>query len=179
MSYSIERELEWNQITLRSESGVAYKILMTETAEDSNIWFLDLILMSDSNKPNAKEIYQTVGKVFEVLTEKDGLLESKNIKEIVSIIQADDKDEMEKKTKVFTRWIRSPWTFEIHRNPVIDILGRANKIYLNKNIIHMKKTEVVEKNIVVNNNFKFCFNCGTENKGFKFCPNCGTNLKQA
>ena len=116
---------------------------------------------------------EVIRTIYHLVEEKGYTLEGVRQK------MKNNKDEMEKKTKVFTRWIRSPWTFEVHRNPVIDILGRANKIYLNKNLIHMKKTDVVEKNTVVNTNVKFCFNCGTENKGFKFCPNCGQNLQQA
>lgn len=177
MAYKINRELEWNQFQITSDSGVSYRIGLSETLHDSKIWLLDLVLIS--GKPNISEIYKTMGVVYSVLTEKNGILENRNITEIVSIIQGNDRDEIDKKTKVFTRWIKKPWTFDVRVNPVVEIQGKAKKIYLNTNVIHMKKTEQVEEETEVVSDIKFCFNCGIENKNYKFCPNCGQKLQQA
>lgn len=178
MAYKINRELEWNQIAITSDSGVTYRILMSETCDGSNLWILNLSL--ESGEPSASEIYKTMSTVYDVLTEKDGILERNNVTEAIAMIQANSREEIDKKTKVFTRWIRNPWSFELIRDPVVDIQGRANKIYLKTNLIHMKKTgeyNHTEKDLI--NNFKFCFNCGFENKEYKFCPSCGTNLQQS
>jgi hypothetical protein len=177
MAYKINRELEWNQIQITSDSGVSYRIGLNETVYDSKVWIMDLILLS--GKPSTSEIYKTMGVIYDVLTEKNGLLERSNITEVVSIIQGNNRDEIDKKTKVFTRWIKKPWKFDVKVNPIIEIQGKSKKIYLNTNVIHMKKNEQVEEKIELISDVKFCFNCGIENKNYKFCPNCGQNLQQA
>lgn len=177
MSYKINRELDWNQIQIQSDSGVTYRIGLNETVPDSNIWILDLVLIS--GKPSTSEIYKTMGVVHDVLTEKNGILEIRNITEIFSVIQGNNREEIDKKTKIFTRWIKKPWTFIVSSNPIIEIQGKSKKIYLNTNIIHMRKTEEIEEKLELTSNVKFCFNCGIENKNYKFCPNCGQNLQQA
>ena len=173
MNYTIDRTLEiCNVIDIKSEN-VEYKIVLVETAPGSKLWTITLALVSGT--PNKKDIYNTIGTVSKILLEKGGLIEKNNVTEIIMTIDGKDREEIDKKTKVFTRWIKSPWTFEITSNPVISIQGMSESIYLNTNLIHIKKSSIIENK----EGFKFCFNCGHENKeSYKFCPSCGTNLEQ-
>lgn len=174
MNYTIDRTLEiCNVIDFKSESGVEYKVALVETAPGSGLWTILFYLIS--GKPDKKEIYSTIGKIRDILLEKGGLIERNNVNELVITIDGKDREEIDKKTNVFTRWIKSPWTFEVTSNPEISIQGKMENIYLNTNLIHIKKSAVDTKSRI-----KFCFNCGCENKeSFKFCPNCGTNLQQS
>ncbi len=176
MNYTIDKSLEFaNAITFKSESGVEYRLYLAETAPGSRLWTFGFQLISGN--PNQKEVFGTIGLIQKLLLEKNGLIEKNNISEIVLTIDGKNRDEVDKKTKIFTRWIKSPWEFEITRNPVISIQGKMENIYLDTNLIHIKKSTIVEQ---INSETKFCFNCGTENKkDYKFCPNCGQNLQQA
>lgn len=178
MSYKVEFELEWNQIRITTNKGSKYLVLLNETIEGSNLWVLNFIL--ESGKPSNKEVYKTMSTIYNVLCEGDNNpIEKYNIREIISFITGDNQIEIDKKTKVFTRWIKSPWRFEIIENPTIDIQGRANKVYLKCNLLHIKKDEKYNVEIPkISRNIKFCFNCGSENNSYKFCPNCGVNLQQ-
>ena len=124
----------------------------------------------------------------DVLTEKGGIIEKNNIENIIVTIDGKDQEEIDKKTKAFTRWIKKPWSYKVMKNPTIKIDGATKNIYVRTNIIHMFKTnepitpEVVVKKEEIKNipsQIKFCYNCGLENNNYKFCPGCGTNLQQA
>jgi len=175
MNYTIDRTLEiCNVIDFKSETGVLYKITLIETTPGSGLW--TIVFQVVSGVPEKKDIYSTIKTISNILLEKDGLVERNNITEFVITIDGENRDEIDKKTKVFTRWIKSPWTFEITSNPIILIEGKMENIYLNTNLIHIKKSNIIENKSEV----KFCFNCGFENKEtYKFCPSCGTNLQQA
>ena len=102
----------------------------------------------------------------------------RGINTLLVYIAGSDRNEIDQKTKIFTRWIKTPWKYEVISNPIITIQGNRNHIQTNTNFIHM--TRGVEEVVVIKSpvGAKFCFNCGLENNNFKFCPSCGTNLKQ-
>lgn len=177
MEYTIDRSIEFlNTILFKSESGTEYQLFYYETAPNSKVWTFSFKLISGT--PNSKEVFQTISTIQKLLTEKGGIAEKLNINECMITIDGKDKEEIDKKTKVFTRWIKSPYEYEIMENPVINIEGRMENIYLNTNLIHIKRKSVTIEDKKVG--AKFCFNCGSENKeDYKFCPNCGQNLKQA
>ena len=170
--YTIDKTLEvCNIIDIKSEDLV-YKLILLETAPGSKLWTITLALIS--GKPNVNYIYKTMKTIHSLLFENGGLIEKNNVTEIILTIEGKDKKEIDKKTKVFTRWIKNPWTFKITENPIISIIGSLENIYLNTNLIHLKKSIIESKPEI-----RFCFNCGYENiKAYNFCPSCGTNLKQ-
>lgn len=175
MAYTIDKTLSWaNVINFTSDSGTKYSIRLSETTIGSGMWTLEFNLVS--GEPSNSEVFSTMSKLYEILTEKDGLLEKNNANNIIIYIAGRDREEVNKKTSVFTRWIRSPWEYKIDYQPEVIIQGRRDPIYPDTNFIHMTKNQNLVETVTVT---KFCFNCGAENKDYKFCPSCGQNLQQA
>jgi hypothetical protein len=183
--YTIDRSISWNNtIFFKSDSGTSYGVQLIETAPGSNLWTFNFKLINGI--PDEKEVFKTMGVLYDVLTEPGGLIEKNNVSELIVFITGESQEEMDQKTKVFTRWLKSPWEFKINTNPEIKIDGKRDQIYPNTNLIHIKKVDVIEQPAIVEtktpvniSNIKFCYNCGLENNNYKFCPGCGTNLKQA
>lgn len=178
MSFNINRELEWNQVSIDTDD-VNYLVYVSETGEGSNLWTLNI--SNEEGRIKKDDIYKLMSTISDVIFKgKDSLAENSNIKEMIYFVYGNTEQEIDKRSKVFSRWIKKPWTFEIIKNPTIDIQGKANKVYLKSNLIHIKKNEdYIEETPKIIGNIKFCFNCGTENKAYKFCPSCGTNLQQS
>ena len=177
MAYTIDKTLLWaNVIIFTSDSGTKYSVKLSELASGSGMWTLDFNLTSGT--PNRSEVFSTMSTLYEVLTEPNGLLEKNNATSVVVYIAGSSREEIDLKTKIFTRWIKNPWEYKIDHKPEITILGKREAIYPDTNFIHMTKTGKLEE-VSITNNTKYCFNCGTENKDYKFCPSCGQNLQQA
>lgn len=184
--YTIDKSISWdNTIVFSSDSGTKYGVQLLETAPGSKLWTFNFKLIEGI--PDQKEVFKTMNILYDVLIEPGGLIEKNNVTEIIVLIDGKNRDEIDQKTKIFTRWIRSPWIFEVNSAPEIIIEGKREQIYPNTNLIHIKKTDVVEQVISTEinktpinvSNIKFCYNCGFENNNYKFCPGCGTNLQQA
>ncbi len=185
--YFIDKSISWyNTVFFSSDSGTKYSVQLVETAPNSKVWTFNFNLISGI--PDNKEVFKTMKVLYEILLEPNGLIEKNNVKEIILTIDGSSREEINQKTKIFTRWIKSPWVFEINSNPEIIMQGKREQIYLNTNLIHIKKNEELVKEVIkvepINQvvnipNIKFCFNCGLENNNYKFCPGCGTNLQQA
>jgi len=177
--YTIDKSISWNNtIVFSSNSGTKYIVQLLETSPGSKIWTFNFKLIE--GVPDKKEVFKTIGVIQDVLLEPGGLIERNSVNEIVVFIYGKSREEIDKKTKIFTRWIKSPWIFNIESNPEITIEGKRDQIYLNTNFIHIKKTDVIENNKTIDlSNIKFCYNCGLENNNYKFCPGCGTNLQQS
>lgn len=177
MSYTVDKSLLWsNVIIFTSDSGTKYSIRLVETTRGSGLWTLEFNLISGS--PDNSEVFSTMSTLYNVLTGSGGLIEKTNATNILFYIAGNNRDEIDQKTNVFTRWIKSPWEYKIDYNPEVTIQGKRDKLYPNTNFIYMKKTE----NITISptaSNVKYCYNCGSVNNNYKFCPNCGTNLQQA
>jgi hypothetical protein len=184
--YTIDRSISWNNtIVFSSDNGTKYGVQLLETAPGSKLWTFNFKLIE--GVPDQKEVFKTMSVLQDVLLEPGGLIERNNVNEIVVFIDGKSREEIDQKTKIFTRWIKSPWIFNIESNPEIIITGKRDQIYPNTNFIHIKKTDVIEqvtpietnKTSINLSNIKFCYNCGSENNNYKFCPSCGTNLQQA
>jgi hypothetical protein len=177
--YTIDKSISWNNtIVFSSNSGTKYSVQLLESSPGSKIWTFNFKLIEGI--PDKKEVFKTIGVIQDVLLEPGGLIERNNVNEIVVFIYGKSREEIDQKTKIFTRWIKSPWIFNIESNPEITIEGKRDQIYLNTNFIHIKKTDVIENNKTIDlSNIKFCYNCGLENNNYKFCPGCGTNLQQS
>ena len=183
--YTIDRTIFWdNTIFFDSDNGTRYGVQLIETAPGSKVWTFNFKLISGI--PDQKEVFKTMNALQDVLLEPGGLIEKNNVTRIIVLIDGKNRNEIDQKTKIFTRWIKSPWEFTVDSNPEIIIEGKRDQIYPNTNVIHIKKTDFVEKSVDIEtkkpiniSNIKFCYNCGLENNNFKFCPGCGTNLKQA
>jgi len=182
--YTIDRTIFWdNTIFFDSDNGTRYGVQLVETAPGSKVWTFNFKLISGI--PDQKEVFKTMNALQDVLLEPGGLIERNNVTRIIVLIDGKNRDEIDQKTKIFTRWIKSPWTFKIDSNPEIIIEGKRDQIYPNTNIIHIEKTGIViqktieNTNPIITSNVKFCPNCGTKNNNYKFCPSCGTNLQQA
>jgi hypothetical protein len=182
--YTIDRTIFWNNtIFFDSDSGTRYGVQLVETAPGSKVWTFNFKLISGI--PDQKEVFKTMSVLQDVLLEPGGLIEKNNVTRIIVLIDGKNRDEIDQKTKIFTRWIKSPWVFTIDSNPEIIIEGKRDQIYPNTNIIHIEKTDIVIQKTIENtnsintSNVKFCPNCGTKNNNYKFCPSCGTNLQQA
>lgn len=167
MSYIVDNNLIWNNIFMfTTDLGNKYVAKFEKVSQD--IWTLDFYL--ESGESVRSEIFKTM----KVLGDNTSIfLNERNINTLLVYISGKNKEEIDQKTKVFTRWIKSPWNYDIIPNPIITIDGKKNFIQTNTNFIHI--TRGVEESIIVK---KYCFNCGVENKDYKFCPSCGTNLQQ-
>ncbi len=176
MSYSVDKSsLDENVFTITTESGVKYLVILQETAEDSGLWILHF-LKELGKEAVSSEVFKTMKALEENLIQ---ILEERGITSIMVYISGKDRNEIDQKTKVFTRWIEEPWEYQIDVDPIIRIQGIRKEIETMTNFIYLKK-KIIQPTLqsVISEN-KFCTNCGTENKGFKFCPNCGQNLQQA
>jgi hypothetical protein len=170
MPYTVDKTfLEHNVFRITTDSGVNYIILLHETSEDSGLWTLSF-LVEPEKKPLPSEVFRTMKILEENLME---ILEQKKIESLLVYITGKNRDEIDQKTKIFTRWIEDPWEYTIEKDPIIKIQGRREEIQVMTNFIHIKKKINTE-----NPKVKYCTNCGTENKNYKFCPNCGNNLEQ-
>lgn len=183
--YTIDRTLYNNNIvSFDSDSGTKYSIYLSEISP--KIWTFNFKLVSGT--PDRKEVFKTMGILHDILLEPDGLIERNNIKQIIVFIDGKNRDEIDQKTKIFTRWIKSPWEFVVNYKPEIVIGGVREQIYPDTNIINIIMTNVIQKTIENTNsintnsintsNVKFCSNCGSKNNNYKFCPSCGKNLQQ-
>jgi RNA polymerase subunit RPABC4/transcription elongation factor Spt4 len=155
-----------------TDLGSKYIVKFEEVSE--GIWTLNFQL--ESGEPLRSEIFKTMKFLGD---NTSNFLDEKGINTLLVYIVGSDRSEIDQKTKIFTRWIKSPWKYEVISNPIITIEGNRDYIETNTNFIHM--TRGVEE-VVINESpigSKFCFNCGLENNNYKFCPSCGTNLKQA
>jgi len=178
--YTIDRSVSWdNTIFFKSDNGTRYGVQLSETAPGSKLWTFNFKLIN--GVPDQKEVFKTMGILQEVLLEPGGLIEKNNVTEVIVLIEGESREEIDQKTKIFTRWIKSPWEFKIESNPEIIIDGKRENIYPNTNLVHIKKSDILPNVIKssVNTNIKFCYNCGMENNNYKFCPGCGENLQQA
>lgn len=182
--YTIDRTLFYNNIvSFDSDNGTKYSIYLSEISP--KIWTFNFKLVSGT--PDRKEVFKTMGILHDILLEPDGLIERNNIKQIIVFIDGKNRDEIDQKTKIFTRWIKSPWEFTVNYKPEIVIEGVREQIYPDTNIINIKMKNVIQKTIektiektnsINTSNVKFCSNCGLKNNNYKFCPSCGTNLQQ-
>ena len=185
MSYNIDNSLIWNNLFMfTTDAGTKYIAKFDEVSE--GIWTLNFQL--ESGEPLKSEIFKTMKFLGD---NTSNFLDEKGISTLLVYITGSNRDEIDQKTKIFTRWIKSPWKYEVISNPIITIEGNREHIQTNTNFIHINRgiDEVVIEppvNKVVDSVFiespvgiKFCFNCGSENNNYKFCPSCGTNLKQA
>lgn len=184
MSYKIDNSLIWDNLFMfTTDAGTKYIAKFDEVSE--GIWTLNFQL--ESGEPLRSEIFKTMKFLGD---NTSNFLDEKDINTLLVYIAGSNRDEIDQKTKIFTRWIKLPWKYEIISNPIITIEGNKNHIQTNTNFIHMTRgvDEVVIEspvNKVVDSvviespvGIKFCFNCGSENNNYKFCPSCGTNLKQ-
>ena len=184
MSYNIDNSLIWNNLFIfTTDSGTKYIAKFEEVSE--GIWTLDFQL--SSGEPLRSEIFKTMKVLGDNTSD---FLDERGINTLLVYIAGSDRNEIDQKTKIFTRWIKTPWKYEVISNPIITIEGNRNHIQTNTNFIHMTRgsEEVVVIKSLVNKvvnevvespvGAKFCFNCGLENNNYKFCPSCGTNLKQ-
>ena len=184
MAYNIDNSLIWDNLFMfTTDSGNKYVAKFAEVSD--GIWTLDFYL--SSGDPLRSEIFKTMKFLGD---NTSNFLDERSINTLLVYISGSDRNEIDQKTKIFTRWIKSPWKYEVISNPIITTDGNRNHIQTNTNFIHMTRgvEEVVIEspvNKVVNElviespvGVKFCFNCGLENNNFKFCPSCGTNLKQ-
>lgn len=171
MAYLIDKSLLWdNTFSFITDSGTAYIAQLVETSPGSGSWTLNFILAYGS--PKYSEIFKTMKTLTDNLIET---LDAKGIKSLVVFIDGQNRDEIDKKTKIFTRWIKSPWEYTIDESPEIRIQGVRSGFYPQTNFIHISKNL---KLVIPENVKKYCTNCGTENKNYKFCPNCAYDLQQ-
>lgn len=137
---------------------------------------MDFTLLSGT--PSAIEIFRTMGTLYELAFEH---VESKGFKNILAYINGANREEIDQKTRIFTRWINPEfWDHQIIPNPQIIIPGKRNGTFtLQTNGIAMTRKNVIVPvpTPVPSVDIKFCYNCGTENDNYKFCPTCGTNLQ--
>ena len=174
MGVLIDKTFEWNNtILFKSNLGAEYIVNLLQTSPNSNIWTLNFALIN--GHPANNEVFKIMSTLQQILISPGGLIEKNNVKKIAVTISGKNNKEIDMKTKIFTRWIKKPWIFEIHYNPEVEIIGKREKIYPRTNIIFITKTEEIIANESTNN--KYCFYCGSINKGYKFCPSCGTNLQ--
>ncbi len=135
MSYTINRSLECNNIIMfKTDIGTEYAIKLKKTSSVSTTWTLDFSLINGI--PDGSEVFKTMNTLYTILIEQT---EKNNITNIIVTISGKNKDEIDQKTKIFTRWIISPWEYKIEHSPAIKIKGKRQKIYLNTNIINMYK----------------------------------------
>jgi hypothetical protein len=176
MNYNVDKSLSWNGLyQYSSESGTQYLVKISESAPGSDFWTMDFVKLS--GEPTPSEVFKIMSTLFEVSME---YVIQKNITKAFLIINGKDKEEIEKKTNIFVRWLRDHWDYQIVNNPEFTT-PKGNQVVLQTNGIYITKklvTNTESNNNLTDVTIKFCYNCGTENKGFQFCPNCGTNLKQ-
>lgn len=174
-----------NCFYIHTDAGNKYCVKLDETSSKSNIWIINFILIN--GEPSKREVFTTLKTGWTYL--KKFLIE-KNAQSAFGYIDGKDREERDQKTKIFTRWIDYPFTFEVDDNPEIRVQGIRGSYYMDTNFIHVKRipgskveqinSSTIENKIdsetIITKNIKFCFECGLENKNYKFCPNCGTRI---
>lgn len=187
MPYNVIKDFLWdNCFFIETESGNKYCIKLNETDNNSGVWIVNFILLQGF--PQNKEVFKTLNLFWNNLKQ---FMIDRNITSVFGWIDGKDREEIDQKTKVFTRWVDYPFICEVDDMPEIRIQGKSGAIYPNTNFFHIKRREdytpvvEVEKKSEETHledkdktSFKFCPDCGTENKSFKFCPNCGKKLNQ-
>ncbi len=179
-TFQIDRSLSSDGVYQYStDNGVKYIVKISESAPGSGLATIDFTLLSGSPMP--LEVFRTMGTLYELAFEH---VEDKGFKNIVVYINGDNREEIDQKTRIFTRWINSEyWDHQVVPNPQIVIPGKRNgTIILQTNgIVMTRKSTPVQTTTEapLSVNIKFCYTCGTENKNYKFCPICGTNLQGA
>lgn len=171
-TFKIDRSLESDGVfQYTTDLGCKYLVSIRESAPNSGLAKLDFILISGS--PSNTEVFKTMRTLYEISTE---YVLKKGFKNLILYIDGSDKKEIDKKTKVFTRWIdNNIWEYKIDPQPYIIIPNMRNGIIqFNTNAIFLKKKDNA---ILEISKSKFCHNCGKPNNNYKFCPNCGQNLQ--
>jgi hypothetical protein len=186
MEYNIDNSLLWNNVFMfTTDSGVKYVVKFDEFSSDT--WTLDFYIKS--GEPVRSEIFKTISTLGYGASI---FLNERGINNLMVYITGSDRNEIDQKTNVFTRWIKSPFSYEIIKNPIIRVEGSKSVLTTNTNFIKISRSEVSELQVnsvnvsePINEVFnqtsvvsKFCHNCGLENNNYKFCPGCGTNLQQ-
>lgn len=168
MGYKINRTLSGDGVyQYETDSGVKYLAKISESAPSSGLWTLNFVLLEGT--PSIREVFATMNTLTEASME---FLDSVSAKNALFFIDG-NKDEIEQKTKIFTRWIGQYWDYEVISNPEIVIPSRRDgRITVPTNAITMKRKEI--PSIIKSN---FCSNCGSPSNGTKFCSNCGFNLQ--
>jgi hypothetical protein len=180
MSYIIDKELEWDGIyKYTTDSGISYMAKIHETAPGSGYWTIDFIKLS-KNDGNVREVFAIMNTLIELSMEYADI---KNIQNVIIFINGENRDLIDQKTRIFTRWIKDYWDYQIVSNPEMVISGkRDGRINIPTNGIFMTRKQGIVTPIQTTKlssvDVKFCYNCGTENNNFKFCPKCGTSLQQ-
>jgi hypothetical protein len=180
MSYIIDKELEWDGIyKYTTDSGISYMAKIDETAPGSGYWTIDFIKLS-KNDGNVREVFAIMNTLIELSMEYADI---KNIQNVIIFINGENRDLIDQKTRIFTRWIKDYWDYQIVSNPEMVISGkRDGRINIPTNGIFMTRKQGIVTPIQTTKlssvDVKFCYNCGTENNNFKFCPKCGTSLQQ-
>jgi len=178
-TFQIDRSLSSDGVyQYTTDNGVRYIVKISETAPGSGLATMDFILLAGS--PSAIEIFRTMGTLYELAFEH---VESKNYKNILVYITGSNREEIDQKTRIFTRWVNPEfWDHQIVPNPQIIIPGKRNGTYMlptNAIVMTRKNTTVSVPAPAPSVDIKFCYNCGEENNNYKFCPKCGTNLQGA
>lgn len=135
MNYFIDKSLEhFNTIMFKTDCGTEYSVNLSQTAPNSSTWVINFALIK--GVPDNKEVFKTMCTLYEILNE---MTQKNNIHDIIITIAGKDTKEISKKTKIFTRWIKHPWTFDVKYNPEITIPGKRERVYTNTNVIRMTK----------------------------------------
>lgn len=180
MSYVIDRGMEWDGIyKYTTDSGISYMAKIHETAPGSGFWTIDFIKLSKEDG-DAREVFTIMNTLIELSME---YAEMNNIQNAIIFINGENREQINQKTKIFTRWIKDYWDYQVVSNPQVFIPGkRDGRITIPTNGIFMtrKKNLItpIKETKLSTVEIKFCYNCGTENNNFKFCPKCGTSLQQ-
>lgn len=172
--FKIDRSLEPEGIfKFKTDSGCEYMASIHESAPKSGLATLDIVLLS--GQPSPIEVFRTMRTVYDVSTE---YVLKKGFKDLIFYIDGRNREEIDQKTNIFTRWINTDiWEYRIDSQPYIVIPNKRNGIIqLNTNAIVIKKKDNV---VVETTKLNFCYNCGEPNNNYKFCPSCGSNLQQA
>ncbi len=134
--YNVGTKLLWDDyFFFQTESGTKYFCKLSETAPSSGVWTFNFGL-EDGGNPLLSEVFETMQTLTQSL---EDILDDKGITNVLVYIVGKDRDEIDKKTNVFTRWIELPWSYTIERNPEIRINGKRDSIYTNTNFIYLTK----------------------------------------
>lgn len=172
-TFKIDRSLESDGVfQYTTVSGCKYLVSIHESAPNSGLATLDFILVSGS--PSVIEVFKTMKTLYEISTE---YVLKRGFKNLIFYIDGSNREEIDRKTNIFTRWIDTDiWEYRIERQPYIIIPDMINGIIsFNTNAIIIKKKD---NPLVKSVKSKFCHNCGEPNSNYKFCPNCGQNLQE-
>ena len=172
-TFKIDRSLESEGVfQYTTDSGCKYIASISESAPNSGLATLDFMLVSGS--PSYIEVFKTMRTLYEISTE---YVLKKGFKNLIFYIDGANREEIDQKTNIFTRWIDTNiWEYRIDPQPYIIIPNMRNGIIpVNTNAIVIKKKD----NVVIESvKSKFCHNCGSPNNNYKFCPDCGQNLQE-